>query len=102
MYRLLVAHLRIVQCSLSSMSRSPQVPDSFCCATDPVTVQGSGHTYERSSIEEWFAKHTTDPILGKELKKSERALIPCDAMSSAIEEWHNSLPFNISYSIAKC
>jgi hypothetical protein len=42
-------------------------PDQFRCKImhtlmdDPVVV-ATGHTYERSAIEQWFKTHSTDPM----------------------------------------
>ena len=49
-------------------------PDELHCPLtyelmiDPVMVVETGMTYERKAIEEWLAKHDTDPMTGTKLE----------------------------------
>jgi len=55
---------------------------------DPVMLVATGQTYEKSAIQKWLEKETTDPLTGKEL--NDKTLMPnyivkslCDAARSA-------------------
>lgn len=56
---------------------------ALCCPlsgiimTDPVILPCSGVSYERSAIEEWIAKHSTDPMSGKPLQDARLIANPC-------------------------
>jgi hypothetical protein len=49
---------------------------------DPVQCLGSGHTYERSAISEWFGNHNTDPMTNQAV--CSRRLTPNHAFKAAI------------------
>jgi hypothetical protein len=67
------------------------VPDSFRCPitqdvmVDPVIVTETGHTYERSAIEEWLRTHNTDPTTNVQLRSNN--LIPNHSLRSSIQEF---------------
>ena len=65
-------------------------PPSFLCPVgqelmrDPVTC-ADGHSYERTSIEQWLASHNTSPKTGAVLANN--TLTPNHALRNSIEEW---------------
>jgi hypothetical protein len=67
------------------------VPDSFRCPitqdvmVDPVIVTETGHTYERSAIEQWLRTHNTDPNTNVQLRSNN--LIPNHSLRSSIQEF---------------
>jgi hypothetical protein len=67
------------------------VPDSFRCPitqdviVDPVIVTETGHTYERSTIEQWLRTHNTDPYTNVQLRSNN--LIPNHSLRSSIQEF---------------
>jgi hypothetical protein len=67
------------------------VPDSFRChitqdvMVDPVIVTETGHTYERSAIEQWLRTHNTDPFTNMQL--SSNNLIPNHSLRASIQEF---------------
>ena len=67
------------------------VPDSFRCPitqdvmVDPVIVTETGHTYERSAIEQWLGKRNTDPCTNVQLRSNN--LIPNHSLRSSIQQF---------------
>jgi hypothetical protein len=65
-------------------------PPSFLCPittkimTDPVSC-ADGHSYERSEIQQWFAKENTSPTTGMALQ--DLTLTQNHALRKLIEEW---------------
>jgi len=84
------------------------VPETFFCPIshsimkDPVIVHGSGQTYERSQIEEWFEDHSVDPLTN--VKLFNKSLIPNIALRNTIDDFKmrnrpiNSWISNIDFS----
>jgi septal ring factor EnvC (AmiA/AmiB activator) len=70
---------------------SADVPNGFTCPitgdvmVNPVIVAESGHTYEMSAIQRWFASHDTDPMTGGKL--TSKMLINNFNLKKIIEEW---------------
>ena len=67
-------------------------PDDFKCPislelmTDPVTLAGDGMTYERASIERWFAAgKTTSPVTNQQL--SNLTYGPSQLVKNMIRAW---------------
>ena len=56
---------------------------------DPVMLLGDGHTYERSWIESWLAKHNTAPRTNEELEPGGRVLVGNRMLRAAIEAWQS-------------
>jgi len=67
------------------------VPETFFCPIshsimkDPVIVHGSGQTYERIQIEEWFEEHSVDPLTNVRL--TNKSLIPNIVLRNTIEDF---------------
>jgi hypothetical protein len=65
------------------------VPDALRCPitqdvmVDPVMVTETGHTYERSAIEQWLRTRNTDPTTNVQL--TSKTLIPNHSLRSTIE-----------------
>merc|ERR1740117_193091 len=59
-------------------------PMTYNAMMDPV-VCSDGHTYERSSIEEWLKEHNTSPVTGAILEF--KHLVPNRALRKVIQEW---------------
>merc|ERR1712242_209253 len=63
-------------------------PISMDIMTDPVIVAGSGNTYDRKSIEQYFrlGRHS-DPLSNVELRRAtDRRLIPNNSVKSQVRE----------------
>lgn len=75
------------------MEQEQQAPAAYYCSIthevmrDPVMLVGSGHTYERASIEQWLRDHRTDPLTNKVLSSNDTMLVLNHGMRAAIEEW---------------
>ena len=54
--------------------------------SDPVLIQRTGRSYERTAIESWLATHDTCPSTGVQLF-GHRELIPNFALKNSIDEW---------------
>lgn len=67
------------------------IPDHLMCPitheifVDPVTTV-LGHTYERTTIENWFKTHHTDPLTME--KVSSKYLVPNRAIKNAAEDFN--------------
>jgi hypothetical protein len=57
--------------------------------TDPV-VAADGHSYERSSIEDWFTKGTTWTSPKTHARLPNNHLLPNHALRTAIRRWQDS------------
>lgn len=73
------------------MSQLPEPPDQFLCPVseelmvEPVMLVETGQTYDRTSIEGWFAKgKNTCPLSGRELDAKQ--LVPNFAVKKIINE----------------
>jgi len=74
-----------------------QIPSGFLCPitlelmSDPVMLVDTWATYDRKSIERWFAKgHATCPRTNQEVKNMQ--LIPNYALKSSIDDWLEQHP----------
>lgn len=73
----------------------PEPPDQFLCPVseelmvEPVMLVETGQTYDRTSIEGWFAKgKNTCPLSGRDLDAKQ--LVPNFAVKKMINEWIQS------------
>jgi Eph receptor A1 len=72
-------------------------PDAFRCSItfevmrDPVMLGSSGHTFERSAIEDWLQNNHTNPLTNVPLTPIERRLIPNIALRDAIDQYIESI-----------
>ena len=72
-------------------TRLEEVLDAFCCPilldvmSDPVVLIETGHTFERSAIEDHLKRCNRGPLCGVQLKS--RALMPNFALRQAIETY---------------
>lgn len=80
--------------SMPSAPRLPEAPKGFACPItqeimrDPVCTL-DGHTFERSSIENWFREgRQSSPVTNQHLGST--ALAPNHALRNAIDEWRSS------------
>ena len=68
-----------------------EVPDAFCCPilleimSDPVFLIETGHTFERSAIEDHLKRCNRGPLCGVQLKS--KTLMPNFALRQAIEAY---------------
>ena len=59
---------------------------------DPVST-ADGHTYERTAIENWFARNDTSPKTGATL--AHKGLAPNLSLRQAIEEWQEAYSLHV-------
>ena len=50
--------------------------------------RNTGHTYERTAIEQWLRSHDTSPKTNARLESTH--LVPAHALRNAIEEWERA------------
>eukprot|EP01036_Dinobryon_divergens_P024912 gene24912-33405_t len=79
-------NVRDVRTALTHALPSFQCPLLLDIMSDPVLIQRTGQTYERTAIERWLATHDTCPSTGVQLF-GHRELIPNFALKSSIDEW---------------
>ena len=53
--------------------------------TDPSSLSGDGHTYERGAITTWLTQKSTSPLTGVVLTAATKALVPNFQAKSLIE-----------------
>merc|ERR1719492_314901 len=63
-------------------------PISQQCMHDPVFL-ADGHTYERRHIERWLQEHSSSPVSGLQLPRTD--VIPNHALRNAIEEYFQQI-----------
>ncbi len=87
-------HQRIQQ---EEAERMGDVPDFAVCGItmepmlDPVVSSASGHSFERSAIEQWLASKPEDPIVRKPLSASQ--LTPNVSLRKAIDAYLEEHPW---------
>ena len=79
-------NVRDLRATLMDALPSFQCPLLLDVMSDPVIIQRTGQTYERTAIERWLATHDTCPSTGVQLLGS-RDLIPNFALKNSIDEW---------------
>ncbi len=81
----------VYRLTAAAVSMPGPVQDSFRCPitqdvmVDPVIVTETGHTYERSAIEQWLRTHNTDPKTNVRLMS--KKLIPNHSLRASIQEF---------------
>jgi serine/threonine protein kinase len=84
----LIPEFEKVRCDTEALE---EVLDAFCCPilldvmSDPVVLIETGHTFERSAIEDHLKRCNRGPLCGVQLKS--RALMPNFALRQAIETY---------------
>jgi hypothetical protein len=68
-------------------------PVTLAIMGDPVSTC-DGHSFDRSTVQEWLEAHTTSPLTGAEL--ATRIVVPHLALRESITEWrvkyHKEIP----------
>lgn len=70
--------------TLKNMQLSLECPITHEVMRDPVFLVATGRTYERKVIQEWLAKHDTDPVSGEKL--IDKTVVPNLALRTLCEE----------------
>jgi len=84
----LISEFEKVRCDTEALE---EVPDAFCCPillevmSDPVFLIETGHTFERSAIEDHLKRCNRGPLCGMQLKS--KTLMPNFALRQAIEAY---------------
>ena len=84
-------------------NKMDSTPDAFRCSItfevmrDPVMLGSSGHTFERSAIENWLQNKNTNPLTNIPLTPIERNLTPNISLRDAINQYVEKIAGHIIF-----